>query len=98
MPITHIILGAGGAGRTIAGACHHLDNELGFLDDHVTVPEVNGIPVLGTLAARTNYRDAFCIIGFGSRESSRASRSFPSNVCRWFSLFQCHCTGRIRGS
>ena len=80
MPITHIILGAGGAGRTIAGACHHLDNELGFLDDHVTVPEVNGIPVLGTLAARTNYRDAFCIVGFGSR-SQAARREVFRQLC-----------------
>jgi len=63
----YIILGAGGAGRTIASACRSFQNQLGFLDDQATAREVNGIPVLGTLAARAEFPDALYIVGFGSR-------------------------------
>ncbi|CAG0972663.1 UDP-N-acetylbacillosamine N-acetyltransferase [Anaerolineae bacterium] len=65
--IEHIIIGAGGAGRTVAGACHHLDATLGFLDDGITAHTVNGIPVLGALAARVAYRNALYLVAFGSR-------------------------------
>ncbi len=65
--VAYLILGAGGAGRTVAGACAHLAGNLGFLDDHATTREVNGIPILGTLAARAQYRAAQYIVAFGSR-------------------------------
>ncbi len=65
--IQYIILGAGGAGRTIAGASHHLDGKMAFLDDQVTAREVNGIPVLGKLITREKHRDASYIIAFGTR-------------------------------
>ncbi len=65
--VAYLILGAGGAGRTVAGACAHLAGNLGFLDDHATLREVNGIPILGTLAARAQYRAAQYIVAFGSR-------------------------------
>jgi len=63
----YIILGAGGAGRTVASVCHHLGGELGFLDDGVTAREVNGIPVLGKVADRIHFRDDFFIVGYGNR-------------------------------
>jgi sugar O-acyltransferase (sialic acid O-acetyltransferase NeuD family) len=65
--VEYIILGAGGAGRTIAGALHHLDGKLAFLDDQVTAREINGTPVLGKLIAREKYREAAYIIAFGTR-------------------------------
>jgi sugar O-acyltransferase (sialic acid O-acetyltransferase NeuD family) len=65
--VNRIILGAGGAGRTIAGACQQIDTGIAFLDDHVTASEVNGIPVLGPLTMRNKFRDAVFIIGFGNQ-------------------------------
>jgi sugar O-acyltransferase (sialic acid O-acetyltransferase NeuD family) len=65
--VRHIILGAGGGGRTVAAACRHISDQLGFLDDQATAREINGIPVLGTLAARSAYPDALYIVAFGTR-------------------------------
>lgn len=83
----YIILGVGGAGRTVAGACRHLDVELGFLDDHVTAREVNGIPVLGTLAARFEYRDALYIVAFGTRYQTARRDVFHQMRAEGFQFF-----------
>ena len=65
--IEYVIIGGGGAGRTVLGACAQLENKVGFLDDHATAREINRVPVLGNVAARANYRDAQFIIAFGNR-------------------------------
>ena len=82
-----IILGAGAAGRTVASACRHLGGELGFLDDHVTEREVNGIPVLGTLADRVNYRDALYIVAFGNRFQKERRKVFHQMRAEGYHFF-----------
>ena len=83
----YIILGAGGAGRTIASVCRHLGVELAFLDDSVVAPAVNGIPIIGKVADRVRFRDDFFIIGFGNRymtERSDLFKQMKSEGLRFF--------------
>lgn len=83
----YIILGAGGAGRTIASACRYLDGKIGFLDDHVTEQEINGFPILGTLATCVAYRDALYIIGFGNRYQQARQNVFRQMRAEGFNFF-----------
>ena len=63
-----IIIGAGGHGRVIADAIRlNGDTVLGFLDDDTSLmPEVCGIPVLGTVADYEKYLDAWFVAGTGN--------------------------------
>jgi sugar O-acyltransferase (sialic acid O-acetyltransferase NeuD family) len=85
--VNHIILGAGGAGRTIAGAFRQIDSGIAFLDDNVIASEVNGIPVLGPLALRYKYRDAVYIVGFGSRYQETRRDVFRQMYAEGFNFF-----------
>jgi sugar O-acyltransferase (sialic acid O-acetyltransferase NeuD family) len=87
MAIRYIILGAGAAGRTVASALHYISGELGFLDDHVTAREVNGVPVLGTLADRVNYRDALYIVAFGNRFQKERRQVFHQMRAEGYHFF-----------
>jgi sugar O-acyltransferase (sialic acid O-acetyltransferase NeuD family) len=85
--VNYIILGAGGAGRTIAGAYRQIDSGIAFLDDHVNASEVNGIPVLGPLAWRFKYLDAIYIVGFGSRYQEARRDVFRQMCSEGFRFF-----------
>lgn len=65
--VDYIILGGGGAGRTVAGALRRYRDRLAFMDDQVVEEEVNGIHVLGRLTERIHYSRAQYIVAFGSR-------------------------------
>jgi sugar O-acyltransferase (sialic acid O-acetyltransferase NeuD family) len=64
---TLLLIGAGGWGREVAGVVRHMNKAspswdlLGYLDDHVALQgkQVNGLPVLGSVAAVRRYSDAF---------------------------------------
>lgn len=85
--IEYLIIGAGGAGRTVLGGCAHLANKIGFLDDHATQREINHIPVLGPLAARANYRNAQFIIAFGDRYQRVRRELFDAMTVEGYRFF-----------
>ncbi len=85
--IEYIIIGAGGAGRTVAGACHPLDGKIGFLDDHADAPEINRIPVLGAVTARTEYPNAQYIIAFGNRYQTARRDLFNQMTAEGYRFF-----------
>ena len=80
-----IIIGSGGHGRVIADTVLRSgDHVLGFLDDDLTMPAtVAGIPVLGTVADYTKYRDAYFVIGIG-QWSNRSRIAEELEGVKWY--------------
>lgn len=63
--MAHIIFGAGGTGKTIAGILTQQYSDLLFLDDALVGKIVDSIEVVGPVTDYVKYRDAQFIVGFG---------------------------------
>lgn len=82
-----VIIGAGGTSREIADTVHAINrldprwNLLGFLDDDAAKQGrlIDGLPVLGTLAATAGY-DAQFIIGVASWRNPRVRRAIVERL------------------
>ncbi len=85
--IDFIIMGAGGAGRTVLGTCADISSRVGFLDDNCAATVVNGAPVLGTTNERGRLRGCKYIIAFGSRFQRERSSVFATMQAEGYTFF-----------
>ena len=83
----HIILGAGGTGKTIAGMIETQLSNIYFLDDKLEGRKINGFEVLGRIKDISNFKNDKFIVGFGSTYLKQRIKLFKDMKEKEFKFF-----------